>query len=95
VSRLIEQYGLDGTLYEHETVVTADCPRRGSTDIYTLCRAHWPDLPRVLVKGDTLGVVTDDLALATELAEYLAAHIVGAAEAEAAGWQRRSEPSST
>ncbi len=54
VARLIEQYGLDAPLYEHIGKVTADCPRHGSADIYILCKAHSPDLPRVLMDGDVL-----------------------------------------
>lgn len=48
VARLLRERGRDAGLHEFLRELTADCPRRGSREIYVQCGAIMPDLPRVV-----------------------------------------------
>lgn len=48
IARLLRERGRDAGLHEFLRELTADCPRRGSPDIYIRCAARMPDLPRVV-----------------------------------------------
>jgi hypothetical protein len=48
LARLIARYGLDAKLFERSDEITADCPRKHSSNLYDQCGARCPDLSRLV-----------------------------------------------
>ena len=51
VARLIEEHGPDFVAFDVVRIVSADCPRRGETQLYELCQVHCPTLPKFMAPG--------------------------------------------
>ena len=49
LAKLIEERGADTTLNEWRDSLTADCPRKQASQLYDLCAARFPDLPRLFL----------------------------------------------
>jgi hypothetical protein len=48
MDRLIAEYGIDATLPDFQSKMTADCPRRIDFRFNDVCAARMPDLPKVV-----------------------------------------------
>ena len=49
LAKLIEERSADATLHDWRESLTANCPRRQKNELYDLCAARFPDLPRLFL----------------------------------------------
>ena len=49
VARMLTEWGEHAALADVADELSADCPRRGTPNIYDRCDPHWPELPRLLM----------------------------------------------